>query len=93
MAPGASKRYHGAMTLNVTLPDEVMEALGAEPERQVLESVLLRLIRQDKMTVARAGELLGLGRLGAVRWYTEQGFYYPDLDDDELDREFGHAKS
>lgn len=85
-------RYHVGMTLSVTLPDEVIEALGPEPQREVLESVLLRLVQQNRMTVARAGELLGLDRLSAIRWYTEQGFTYPDLNDEDLTSEFEQAK-
>lgn len=79
------------MTLQVDLPDEVLEALGPTPEREILESILLRLVQQERMTVARAGELLGMDRLEAIHWYVAQGFYYPDLGDDELAVELDYA--
>ena len=61
------------------LPEEAIKALGPEPERKVLEAVLLFLISGSKMSVARAGEILGLDRISAIRWYTSHGFYYPDF--------------
>lgn len=79
------------MTLQVDLPKEVLSALGPEPQQEVLQSVLLYLVQQNKMTVARAGSILGMDRLSSIRWYTSQGFYYPDLDEHELLGEIEHA--
>ncbi len=78
--------------MNLELPEEVVEALGPEPERAALEAVLLFLISEDKMSVARAGEILGLGRIPAIRWYTSHGFYYPDLSEEDLAEELRHAR-
>ena len=61
------------MDLNLRLPDEVVEALGPEPEREALEGVLLLLIGEGKITLERAGEVLGFGdREEAARWYAER---------------------
>lgn len=81
------------MTLKLDLPAEVVEALGEEPEHEVLEAVLLFLINEDRISVARAGWILGLSRLEAVRWYTGYGFDYPDLSEEELTEEIKHARS
>ena len=79
--------------MNLQLPEEIVEALGPEPERAVLEAVLLFLVSNDKMSVARAGELLGLpGRISAIRWYTSHGFYYPDLSKEDLAEDLRHAR-
>jgi hypothetical protein len=73
-----------SVSMNLELPQEVVEALGAEPERAALEAVLLFLISEDKMSVARAGEILDLDRISAISWHTSHGFYYPDLSEENL---------
>ena len=71
------------MTLQLELPTEVLAALGSEPQREILESVLLLLVQQERMTVAKAGSVLGVARQGAIHWYISHGFKYPNysLDD------------
>jgi hypothetical protein len=78
--------------MNLELPEEVVEALGPEPERAALEAVLLFLISEDKMSVGRAGEILGFDRISAIRWYTSHGFSYPDLSEKDLAEELRHAR-
>jgi hypothetical protein len=78
--------------MNLELPEEVVKALGPEPERAALEAVLLFLISEDKMSVARAGEILRLDRISAINWYTSHGFYYPDLSEKDLVEELRHAR-
>jgi hypothetical protein len=78
--------------MNLEFPEEVVEALGPEPERAALEGVLLFLIYEDKISVARAGEILGLDRISAINWYTSYGFYYPDLSEKDLAEELRHAR-
>lgn len=80
------------MTLHVELPKEVLELLGATPERETLEAVLLHLVRKDKMTVARAGELLGLDRWEAIDWYNRQGPLYSDYTEEDLDHDLQVAR-
>jgi hypothetical protein len=43
------------------VPEEVLAALGDEPEREALEALLLHLIRADRVSVAWAGEKPGPG--------------------------------
>jgi Uncharacterised protein family (UPF0175) len=78
--------------MNLEFPEEVVVALGPEPERAALEAVLLFLIYEDKISVARAGEILGLDRISAINWYTSHGFYYPDLSEKDLAEELRHAR-
>ncbi len=62
------------MSLNLDLPREAIEALGPDPERGALEAVLLFLIDEGKMSVARAGQILGFpDRPAAARWYASRG--------------------
>jgi hypothetical protein len=78
--------------MNLELPEAVVEALGPEPERAALKAVLLFLIPENKMSVARAGEILGLDTISAINWYTSHGFYYPDLSEKDLAEELRHAR-
>lgn len=80
------------MGMNLELPEEVIKALGPEPERATLEAVLLFLVSEDKMSVARAGEILGLDRMSAIRWYTSHGFHYPDFSREDLAEDLRHAR-
>lgn len=63
------------------VPEEVMaelRTLGDDPEREALEALLLYLIRGDRISVARAGEILGLDRQEAVRWHDSHGYGLPE---------------
>ncbi len=59
----------GIMEMKLTLPDEVTKLLGEEPEREVLEGILLLLVGEGKLPLERAGGMLGLGGEEAARWY------------------------
>lgn len=80
------------MDVKITLPDEVLEALGEDPERETLEALLLHLVSREKISVGRAGELLGLDKMAAIRWYTGWGHRYPDLTEDDLEDDFRFAE-
>lgn len=79
-------------TLELKLPEEVVEVLGEEPERQALEALLLYLIRTGRVSVAWAGNVLGLGRQESIRWYTSHGYHFPDITPEELDEELRYAE-
>jgi predicted HTH domain antitoxin len=81
------------MTLSLELPPEVIEALGVDPQREALEALLLRLVQQGKLTLARAGEQLGMNRWQALEWYTSQGFPYPNYTVEDLEHDIQHARS
>ncbi len=69
------------MDLNLRLPDEVVEALGPDPEREALEGVLLLLVGEGRMPLERAGVILGFGdREEAARWYAERALPRPKPD-------------
>lgn len=69
------------MEMKLILPDEVLEALGGEPEREVLEGVLLLLVGEGKLTLKRVGGILGLeSDEAASRWYAERTLPRPDLE-------------
>jgi hypothetical protein len=74
------------------VPKEVVAELGDDPEREALEALLLHLIRTDRVSVAWAGERLGLDRQEAIRWYTSHGYPYPDPSEEDLEEDFRHAE-
>ena len=81
------------MTLQLDLPDEVLSLLGDEPQQEALEGVLLHLIQQQQLTVAKAGSLLGLDRREAIAWYTSRGYHYPNYSaQDFLKHDLAYAE-
>jgi predicted HTH domain antitoxin len=60
------------MDVRITLPDEVLEALGPNPEREALEGVLLLLVGEGRVSLERAADVLGMSREEAARWYAER---------------------
>jgi len=61
------------MDVKLTLPDEVVEALGPDFEREALEGILLLLVGEGKLPLGRASEILGFeDREEAARWYAER---------------------
>ena len=75
------------MPITLELPPEIIDAYGDDLERKVLKGLLLQLVREERMSVGKAGSLLGLNRLEAIRWYTSHGYDYPNWDEDEWARE------
>ena len=87
---GTRKGFPDMAELRV--PEEVVSALGEDPEREALEALLLHLIRKDKVSVTWAGTKLGLGRQEAIRWYTSHGYPFPDITPEEFDEEVRQAE-
>ncbi len=79
------------MPITLELPPEVIDAYGDDLGRKVLESLLLQLVREERMSVGKAGSLLGLNRLEAIRWYTSHGYYYPNYSAEDLERELAEV--
>lgn len=70
------------MDVRLTLPDEILEALGPDPEREALEGLLLLLVGEGRLSLKRAGEILGLeNREKAEIWYAERISSRSDLSD------------
>ena len=62
------------MPLNVTIPDEVIEALpktGVAPDRRVLESFVLELYREGTISAGKVAGFLGLSRVEADRFLAD----------------------
>jgi hypothetical protein len=72
------------MKLQIALPDELISLLGTDPDAKVREAVLLQLVHDGKISVAYAGQLLGLERQDAIRWYTAHGYSYPIMTPADL---------
>lgn len=78
--------------LKLEVPEEVAGLLGEEPEWKAFEALLLYLVQADRVSVAWAGEKLGMGREETVRWYTSHGYPYPDYSEEDLDEDFRHVE-
>ena len=74
------------------VPEEVVAALGEDAEREALEALLLHLIRANKVSVAWAGEKLGLDRQEAIRWYTSRGYAFPEYTERDLEEDARYAE-
>jgi hypothetical protein len=81
------------MTLQIDLPEELAALLGADPTAAVREAVLLQFVHEGKMTMARAGQLLGLDREDSIRWYTGHGSPFPSLTPAELQQDLDNLKA
>lgn len=70
------------MDVRFTLPDEILDALGPDPEREALEGLLLLLVGEGRLSLERAGEILGLeNREKAEHWYAGRVSSRSDLSD------------
>ncbi len=62
----------------------MLEALGPDPERETLEGLLLLLVGEGRLSLERAGEVLGLeNREKAEHWYAERVSSRSGLDADD----------
>lgn len=71
------------MTLELDLPPEIKDAYGDKLERKVLEGLLLQMVQEGRLSVAKAGSLLDLDRLESIQWYTSFGLPFPNWDQNE----------
>ena len=56
--------YHPAMTLIITMPDEMAAVLGgtpAERERRACEAIALELYREGRISLRTMGRMAGVG--------------------------------
>jgi hypothetical protein len=54
-----------AATVEISIPDTLLKALGAEPDelpRQTLEALIVQAFRKGQITHAQVGEILELNR-------------------------------
>lgn len=80
------------MEAQLRVPEEVVKVLGENPEREALEAMLLYLIREERVSVAWAGERLGMDRWQAIEWYNAHGYHYPDYTEEALEEDLRHAE-
>ncbi|CAN5627589.1 hypothetical protein BH24DEI1_BH24DEI1_00420 [soil metagenome] len=79
------------MIVQLEIPEVLHEALGPEPQKEVLEAILLKLINDDRLSIGMAGKILGLDRLGAIQWYTGHGHHYPNIDAEDFAHDLNFA--
>lgn len=71
---------------------ELLEELQRPAKQAARELIVLELYRQGEVSSGRAAELLGKEREKFIRYASEQGIPYFQLDSDELQREFDTFK-
>jgi predicted HTH domain antitoxin len=72
------------------LDKDLLDLLGESPaqiERTVLETLVLDLYRQRKLSIGRSAKLLGMDQLSFIRWSGERGVPIFDMTAEEWERE------
>jgi len=70
----------------------LLEELQRPAQEAARELIVLELYRQGEVSSGRAAQLLGLGREEFIRYASEQGIPYFQLEGDELQRELDAIK-
>jgi predicted HTH domain antitoxin len=71
---------------------ELLEELQRPAKKAARELIVLELYRQGEVSSGRAAQLLGMEREGFIRYASEQGIPYLQLEGDELQRELDAIK-
>jgi predicted HTH domain antitoxin len=71
---------------------ELLEELQRPARKAARELIVLELYRQGEVSSGRAAQLLGKEREEFIRYASEQGIPYFQLDGDELQRELEAIK-
>jgi predicted HTH domain antitoxin len=74
----------------VMLDKDILDLLGDSPEqieRNVLETLVLDLYRQRKLSIGRSAKLLGMDQLSFIRWSGSRGVPVFDMTTEEWERE------
>ncbi len=79
--------------MELNIPEDVAKVLGANPDREALEAILLHLIRSGRVSVAWAGKRLGLDRWQSIEWYTSRDYPYPDYTEEALEEDLRYARN
>ena len=79
--------------MELNIPEDVAKVLGENPDREVLEAILLHLIRSGRVSVAWAGSRLGLDRWQSIEWYTSHGYSWPEYTELEFEEDLRYVKS
>jgi predicted HTH domain antitoxin len=70
----------------------LLEELQRPAKQAARELIVLELYRQGEVSSGRAAQLLGKEREEFIRYASEQGISYFQLEDDELQRELDTFK-
>jgi len=79
--------------VELNIPEDVAKILGDNPDRKALEAILLHLTRSGRVSVAWAGEKLGLDRWQSIEWYTASGYPYPGYTAKDLEEDIRYART
>lgn len=74
----------------VMLDKDVLDLLGDSPEQiewNVLETLVLDLYRQRRLSIGRSAALLGMDQLSFIRWSGARGVPLFDMTDEEWELE------
>lgn len=71
---------------------ELLEELQRPAKKAARELIVLELYRQGEVSSGRAAQLLGMEREGFIRYASQQGIPYFQLQGEELQREIDASK-
>jgi predicted HTH domain antitoxin len=71
---------------------DLLEELQRPAKKEARELIVLELYRQGEVSSGRAAQLLGKEREEFIRYASQQGIPYFQLEGDELQRELGAIK-
>ena len=78
------------MTANVELPAEVGRLLYCETQTDELRRnalILYPFIKNKTISHGKAAEILGISKLSLIDLYEKEGFYYFDMNKDEINKD------
>ena len=73
------------MSLQVTVPDIIAQALGDEPEKALLEPWLVKLAKRGDLSLSDLEQLLGLSCFETIQWCGEHGVDWMGLEEGDLE--------
>ena len=73
------------MSLQVTVPDIIAQALGDEPEKALLEPWLVKLAKRGDLRLGDLENLLDLSRLETIQWCGKHGVDWIGLEEGDLE--------
>jgi len=78
------------ITLEISLPKQVLLSLGLSRDdatRTLKRALVLQLVRDERVSVGKAAELLGMGKIEFIELMAQENVPYFDYSSDELDEE------
>jgi len=86
----------GELTVSLTLPHELLNALDVQESQlaaQILETLVLDLYRQQRISSGKCGEILGIGKWDFIQLLSQRNIAYFNETPDELSEQLAAVES